>query len=354
MHRLHHTVPALVVSALVAATVVTVAPPSRAAATAPLAGTPAAVWAAVADPIYVRNLAEHPQRLVTGIGASGAVGVNRDWEAGRRSTFFIEEQRYGGDLAQAALLTGNDALLAQARTVIDWGFAHQAADGSFPGDGNPLHSTSFFVESVARTVLLAGHMNRAVPDWMSAWTPRLLASARWMASAAVRSRYFAGSVEPFTHRYFVQADALAETAQLTGDRDLAATAAQYVRAGIGKMTRDHVLPERGGFDVNYEMLSVLFLTRYLVVCTDPTLRRIEVPNVIRLLYPALAARVNADGTVDTSDSTRLPNEPSRGGGNKAYDYKTAVQAFALAASVASDQGWYALARRLARSQGWTE
>ena len=68
--------------------------------------------------------------------------------------WYIEEQRYGEDLIISGLMHDNTAAINAGFTAFNWGFAHQAADGSFAGTADPFHSTSFFVEGVAHACLL--------------------------------------------------------------------------------------------------------------------------------------------------------------------------------------------------------
>jgi hypothetical protein len=100
-----------------------------------------------------------PGRMASGIAADGAVGVNATWESGQATTWYIEEQRYGADFVQAGLVTGDSALVQQGWNILNWGFAKEAADGSFPGTGDAFHSTSMFVEAAARALLLEVQAN---------------------------------------------------------------------------------------------------------------------------------------------------------------------------------------------------
>lgn len=86
------------------------------------------------DPFLAKALYSVPERLASGIADDGAIGVNGRVGAGQQ--MFIEEQRYGGDMVQAGLATGDDALVRKGMTVIEWGFKQQAQDGSFPNTGD--------------------------------------------------------------------------------------------------------------------------------------------------------------------------------------------------------------------------
>src|SRR3954468_21434981 len=98
------------------------------------------------DPFLTKVLYEHSDRMVSGVAPSGAISVNAQWENKEVTEWFIEQQRGGADLVQAGVLAHKDALIKQGIAAINWGFAHQGPQGDFPGTGDPLHSTSFFVE----------------------------------------------------------------------------------------------------------------------------------------------------------------------------------------------------------------
>src|SRR5689334_19355748 len=88
------------------------------------------------------------------VGSDGAIGINSKWEHGQFPTWYIEQQRYASDLVIGGLLHQNTDAIDVGLRAFTWGFAHQARDGSFPGTGDAFHSTSFFVEAVAHSLLL--------------------------------------------------------------------------------------------------------------------------------------------------------------------------------------------------------
>lgn len=81
------------------------------------------------------------------------MSLNREWEAGKRESFFIEQQRYGADVIETGVILGDEDLVAEGIRMIDWGFERQGGDGSFPGTGDEVHSSSLFIEAAARAGL---------------------------------------------------------------------------------------------------------------------------------------------------------------------------------------------------------
>jgi hypothetical protein len=174
-----------------------------------------------------RALYSTPGRLASKIGPSGAISFNAEWESGQAEHWFIEQQRYGADLVQAGLVRNDRELVQQGWRVLEWGFAKQGPDDDFPGTGDPFHSTSFFVEASARALLLHRQSGqKGFEDVIAQHVAKVAAAARWLMRPAV-ARGGQRHNLPYTHRRWVLAAALGETASLTGDRAMAKAAADY-------------------------------------------------------------------------------------------------------------------------------
>jgi hypothetical protein len=65
----------------------------------------------VRDLLLIKALYSVPHRLASDIASDGSVSVNTDWEHGQLDTWYIEQQRYGGDLIQAGVSTNDDSLI---------------------------------------------------------------------------------------------------------------------------------------------------------------------------------------------------------------------------------------------------
>lgn len=83
---------------------------------------------------------------------SGAISVNQDWEQGQSSVYFIELQRYVGNWVSAGVVLTNSEYIDTGYLIANWGLSRQATDGSgtFPGTEDGVHSTSLFLEAVAK------------------------------------------------------------------------------------------------------------------------------------------------------------------------------------------------------------
>ena len=304
----------------------------------------------VKDDLLTRALYDKPERLVHGMAASGAVGANVAFENGQASAYFIELQRYGADLVQAGVVRKNDALIRQGWKMLDWGFARQGRDGGFEGTGDPFHSASFFVEGAARALLLLKQGDASRFAAYEHYLPKVKAAAQWLMRPAVIARYQYHNA-PYTHRRWLLAAALGETAELTGDAAMQEAAKAYARDGLSLQTGEGVNPEKGGGDVNYQCMGILLAARYATVCKDASLRSQIKEMIARGLNWELG-RVEETGAVNAEGSTRVGKESGRAGNTKNIDYKTIAQAFSLGSYVTGDPRYEETARRIAVGRKW--
>jgi hypothetical protein len=304
------------------------------------------------DPFLVEVLYKQPKHLGSPGNATGAVSVNAQFEADGVTQWFIEQQRYGVDHVQAGVVLKKPDMVETGLRELGWGFARQGPDGSFTGTGDPVHSTSLFLEAAARSALLL--QKSKVPAFEAKakeLTPKILAAARWMAKTDTDPKKRVNALNPYTHRFFVRAAALGETAALTGDKALADAAAAYAREGLTKQLPDGTNPEKGGFDVSYQMVGLTYAMCYYSVCGDPTLRAGLKTMAGKALASALP-KVNPDGTVSLEGSTRVGQEQSRSGVTKTLDMKNILTGLIFADRSLGDPQFRNTAQRLAKGNGW--
>ena len=313
---------------------------------------PPATFFQIADDALLSNvLYQSPSRMASQIAADGAVGVNATWEAGLAKSWYIEGQRYGADFVQAGVVTGNADLVQQGWKILDWGFAHEAADGSFPGSGDAFHSTSMFVEAGARALLL--EVQSGAPEaaaLVAQYLPEIDASAHWLMSPGVAVKGNANDA-PYTHRRWLLAAALGEVAALTNDPATADAAGAYAQAGLALQTADGMNPEKGGGDVSYQAYGILMAERYRAVRGDDGLRA-QIDSMIVAGLNWEERWIDSAGRVSIADSTRTGSELSWSGTLKTIDYKTIVQAFAVATTLTGDPSYGGVARAVASGRGW--
>jgi hypothetical protein len=297
-----------------------------------------------------RRLAEYPELMIR-FSAAGAAASNVDFEVGRTTSWFIEGQRYGADLIEAGLIFDTPRLADTGWDIIEWGFRRQEADGGFGNTGDAFHSTSFFVEAVARALLVAEQLDSPDADKRrSEFAPKLAAAAHWMLRPEVRQRGEKNN-EPFAHRRWLVAAAWGLTGRLTDDDRLKAAAAESAREGIALQRADGVNPEKGGFDVSYQAVGLVFAARYFTVSDDVELKR----SIARMLARGLdreKARIDAKGRLDTEGSTRITSETGRSGKAKKVDCNAVVLALVYGAELLDRRDDRLVAERVARQLNW--
>ena len=280
---------------------------------------------------------------------SGAYGANVLFEQTRAPRWFVEEQRRGADAVEAGVLDNDPVSVDEAFKVFAWGFSRQGADGAFDGTGDAFHSTSFFVEAVARSlILLKETEDPRYPRWSEAFLPGLHRAALWMTKSEVARKGRANNL-PYVHRRWLVAAALGMAAELTGDRDLAREAKRSADDGLALQAPDGHNPEKGGYDVSYNAVGLVFAEHYF------TTLRCDVDRVLKthirwMLEQSLrwqGKKVEASGEIDTAGSTRVEHEITRVGKTKTPAYGEISRAFMFGAVVADEPQFHALAERIA-------
>ena len=317
--------------------------------------------------------------LADPVAESGAAGVNAAWEADPSLPWYIELQRTGADYVRDGIAQNDPAHIQIGLSVLDWGFNHQAADGSFPGTaggstGQMFHSSAIFVDAAAKATLqLKTYDPVTYADAIARYTSHLQLTADWLMQPDVAA---AGQLynARFTHRRYMLASALAQVATLVSDPTEAATlqtaAADYARAGLALMmpagsravithnpdwsvppayllTPDqdnpvqtdgaydkgvHVInawgvnPESGGYDVSYQMTGVQYAERYYKYCPDAALQA-QISDMIDRACRWEISRINDSGDVLIIGSSRVGRELNRSGITKVtnvYSIKTVL------------------------------
>ena len=289
----------------------------------------------VRHPLLVRSLYRLP--VTDNFSDDGAAGANR------KGYQWIEEQRQGTEWVLRGRVQGRDDWVARGWKQLDWGLSRQQGDGGF-GSKDPFHSTSFFIEALARSCIL---------DAEGATATRLDGLARgahWLMRSDIEARGARGNL-PYTHRRYILAAAFGQSARVTGVAAFRSKAVEWAQQGLALQRPDGTNPEKGGYDSGYQMVGVLMALRYLPVCTDPQLRaqlRVMIQAAVR---PELA-RLRPDGSVDPSGSTRIKKERARNGKVKDVPYAEIMQALVYGAQEMPRPEWIEPAQRIAGYRRW--
>lgn len=276
----------------------------------------------------------------------GATGANVRYEEGTATDWYIEGQRYGGELIQAGVATKDDAMIDDGLRALDWGFKREAADGSFPGTGDPFHSTSLFVEAAARgLILLKAYEPVKYGDVTTADAAKVKLAAEWLTSPTVEAEGKRKN-QPYTHRRYLLAAALAEASALTGDVDLLSTARDYVRDGLALQETGGANPEKGGHDASYQALGIVMAERYLLADPGSPLKTQVVAMIDRGLSWE-STLISDTGEVDLSGSSRTGVETGHNGKRKTLDYASLEQALVIGSIVTGEDGFASEADKVA-------
>ena len=326
------------------------------ASTIPVAAVqaPPSMWVLVSAPLLVS--AVHSRVRCNGLSADGASTLTREWLEGKRKEWFAENQRGGAELVEAGIVRGDHHLVDAGLRMFEWGYARQAADGGFPESHDAFHSVSLFVVDSGRALLALREKREEFPEFVSRLeklSGQLGAAAEWLLRPEVMVRGKKGN-QPYTHRKWVLAAALGEAAQLAGKPALAQAAVEFANEGIGLQTAEGINPEKGGFDVSYQMVGVLEAARYYTTLDRgaPGGLMIRVRQMLEKACRWEQRRIQPDGKIDPAGSTRIFKEASRSGKIKQVNYREVVQAFSHVAVITGDKEFAETARVLAQGQGW--
>lgn len=300
-------------------------------------------------PLIADILYRHPATLYDPVAADGASNANIAWEQQHSDRWFIEEQRYAEERIIGGLIKNDRAAIASGLQMIQWGFAHQASDGSFVGTVDPFHSTSFFVAAVARSLLAIQQSPQAnvYAAEVARFQPQLHRAARWMILPDVWQRGMALN-QPYTHRRYLVAAALGLTGKLTGDQDLIRYAQASLQEGLQLQQPDGVNPEKEGYDSSYQMVGVVYAEQWVAYFPDDPLTS----RVVTMINRALAweqNRVLPSGMISHEGNTRTAGqEANRAGVIKVVSHRMVLRAFAYWSAMTGDSQWAAIAERIAR------
>lgn len=300
----------------------------------PTAGAPPLIDL-VRHPLLVRSLYRLP--VTDNFNDDGAAGANR------QGYQWIEEQRQGAEWVLRGRVQGRKDWIARGWKQLDWGLSRQQGDGGF-GSKDPLHSTSFFIEALARSCILD-------PEGANATRVDGLAQGtHWLMRPDIEARGAKGNL-PYTHRRYILAAAFGQSAQVTGVAAFRNKAIDWARQGLALQRPDGTNPEKGGYDAGYQVVGVLMSLRYLPVCTDPQLRA-RLRAMVQAAIPLELARLRPDGSIDPTGSTRIEKEHARSGKTKDVPYAEVMQALVYGAQEVPQPAWIEPAQRIAIYRRW--
>lgn len=291
--------------------------------------------------------------LLMQVEKSGAMGVNRGWEAAARKNgeWFIEEQRFADTVIGAGVNRNRNELIDAGVRAIEWGFAQQSPDGSFPCKDNYL-GAAYFVAASAHSIWLletTGYA-RNFSTRIATLRPALERAARWLADER-NAQAAASQNAVYVSRLILTGYALGAAGRVLSDPDLAIAGEDFVRAGLARQHANGYFPERGGFDASFQAEALVYLLRYYDHAATADMRRDSEPAIRRALK-WLESRVTPRGVVQVAGNTRsgFGQERDRTGQYRRVSAVAVSRAFGLARHVLGDSRFEGIARSVATAK----
>lgn len=282
--------------------------------------------------------------------SSGHDGISvsaREVLACRADAWNMGAQIFTVDQIAMGIDRGDPTLVERGAVGVDWGvevplndagehLLRRECDGTTVPTSGGTHTGLQWLEALGRAV----HLLRATGDPVhEERIDRYLARIDEYAELVTRpenERYWRehwlvdedGNI--FTHKTYMRAAALGLAASLTEDREAAARwaeeAAAVAREGMVAQRADGVNPERGGYDVSYQMYGT-WLAQLYYSTLEPGPLKTELGAAIDRSVDWMWGRVDpATGRVDIGDSTRTCTELD---GNATYESADTVRVFLL-------------------------
>ncbi len=326
------------------------------------AGAPTREWRAAGaglDAAFERSafLADSFYRnadaLLQQVEKSGAMGVNRGFELAARKggEWFIEEQRFADTVIGAGVNRNRMDLIDAGLRALEWGYAQQSGDGSFPCRDNFLGG-SYFVAATAHSLWLletTGYA-RGYTARINALRPKLERAAHWLADNSHPAAVLAQQ-DAYSSRHFLTGYALAASGRYLGDSTLALVGEDMIHKGLKRQHATGYFQERGGYDASFQAEALVYLLRYYDHAATADMQRAVEPALRRALG-WLESRVSPRGVITIAGNTRTgaAQERDRTGAPRRVSAVAVSRAFGLARHVLGDSKFEALARAVATAR----
>jgi hypothetical protein len=313
---------------------------------------------------------DDPQTL----GHDGISPRSRQFLECTEDSWSIGQQTFTVDLIELGLHRRDRLLIGKGVIGVDWGVAvpvndagvhelRRTCDGTTAPDFGATHHTTQWLESMGRAVYLL-----AASEYAGEFRPKIdsyIDHIELIASRLVQPdnwQEWVGNIKDenghdFTHRTFMMAAALGLASTLTDSTDddamWADTAATIAQRGIGNQEDNGVNPERGGYDVLYQMYGVWLAEIYHSTQGHNTSNGAELETSIDRAIDWATGRVDEQtGTIIIGDSTRICTETNWWSGTVAesHDAAETVRAFLLWAHEQSNTALVDQAVHLDRGQ----
>lgn len=251
----------------------------------------------------------------------------------------VEDQRLGTEWILRGIVSGHPDWITRGWQMLDVGLSWQLPDGSF--QPSYFHSSSLYLESVARACLLDGSHTEKYADGLKRGCDWLLLPKNLDLGLEQNA--------PYTHRWYILAACFGQAGALLGDQELIARGNSFAVTGLDKQRADGVNPELGGFDCSYQFVGPLFAYRYYPWASSSIQKRIR--RMARAAIQLGISKIQDDGSIDMSGSTRNGKEIASGI-LKRPNQTEIFQVLAFADLLDPHDEWRAAGIRLAKHAGF--
>jgi hypothetical protein len=239
----------------------------------------------------------------------------------------IANQKFAGDVLASGIYADDAAEIDGGLAGLDWGVAQRVNKqgvfeldrdcddaGSVPDFGE-THHTMQWLESMGRAVyvLAASRYAGEFRPKIDSYVDHIEKLARILTKEEVRSHWrdaWAVDAEgkPYTSKFFMRGAALALAASLTNDeqarREWNADATKHAREGLSYLRENGVAPQKGGFDVRYQMSAAYLAEVHASLLADGDLRNALDTSIEHMVSWMMTRIDDQSGRVDVQGSTR--------------------------------------------------
>jgi hypothetical protein len=248
--------------------------------------------------------------------------------------------------------SGVKGLVEQGILGLDWGISvpidanavhvlHRSCDGKTLEDYGSTHQTTQWLESLSRAVYLL-----AASPWAGEFRPKIdayIARVERIATLLTEKRNYENweshityyDHTQFTHRTYMMADALGQASTLTSNaadsKRWSEMAAQIAQRGLGLQRPDGVNPERGGYDVQYQMYGTWLSLIYRATLPPNSSQKAALTRMTDKSLQWYETRIEPTGQINMEGTTRICRENlwTSGKPSGEFDPAEAIRVFLL-------------------------
>jgi hypothetical protein len=296
------------------------------------------------------SLLNFQAQLVSVDRRNGAINENKD--------IFISVgmQRHSSKLIAYGILTKNTDLIDTGIKILEYAFARQSADGSFPNflpegaEGTP-RSVSFFFQDLGRSLLLtqnsswfqSGSQTKGLRDRMNKLVEPTTKSLNWLIT---QEGVLKKHDRQATNRIFFHALAYYLVGKAVRKPDAMRIGKNFTRMALKQQSKEGFFPENKGYDTSYNGVS---LQQALILYTNLDANSPLRQDLWRGIERSVSWQKNfflPGGELSTTGNTRIRADGERFlGRKKTVDYVPLIVALNYYSKLSGDSSVQILADR---------